>query len=103
MNAKVAFKLVGIWRCIGAMWALIGTFASVTSHVALQFGEFHRSVITFGAAMWFFMGVSVANVSHQFSRCCESGFAEFALMRSNTGVSVDVILKRCKRLHGKEI
>lgn len=94
MNTEMALKFVGIWRCVCAMRALIWALPSVASHMTLQFGQFNRSIVAFGAAMGLFVCMTIANVSHQFSGCCKGGIAKFTLVRSNASVCIDMVLKR---------
>jgi hypothetical protein len=74
------------------MWTLIRPFSSVTANMALQLAQLHTGIVAFGAFVWFFVGVLVTNMTHQFAGCCEAAFTEFAGVWLDAGVGVDVVL-----------
>lgn len=63
----------------------------MTSDVSLQFAKLNAGIITLGALVRLLVSVSVSNMSHQLSRCCESRVAMFAQMRFSSCVSINVI------------
>ena len=64
MDTKVTFQLIGIWRGIGTVRTLVGSFTSVASHMAFQLGQFDRRIIAFLATMWLFVRVTITDVTH---------------------------------------
>jgi len=48
--------------------------------------------------MWFLVGVTISNMSNQFTGSREGGFTVFTLVRFGTSVSVHMILETCQCL-----
>ncbi len=63
-------------------------------HVPLEFTEFHTGVITLGTFMRFLERVSVSDVSDEFPAGRECRITFLTFLWSDSGVRVDVILKR---------
>lgn len=93
VDPEMPLQFVSIGRGIGAVGTLIGPLSRVTSHVSLEFRQLDWSIVTFGTPMGLFVGMSVSNMSHQFSGCSECRLTIFASMGSDTSMCVDMILK----------
>lgn len=103
MNSEMSLQLVGVGRGVGAVGTLVGAFAGVAAHMPLQFGQLHRGVVALVAPVRLLVRVPVTDVAHQFARSGERRVAELALVRSDAGVGVDVVLQRCQGLRENTI
>ena len=94
VDSKMSLQLECIRTGVGTVWTLVGSFARVASHVALELAQFNRSIIALCTTVGFFVCVAIANVSDQLTRSSERAVAMFAAVRLGARVSVDMILQR---------
>lgn len=74
--SQMPFQFERIRTGVSAMGTLVGPFARMTSYVPFQFRQFHTGIIALVTFVGFFMGVPIANVSHQFTGSGESCLTE---------------------------
>lgn len=93
VDSQMPLQLESIRTGVGTVWALIGPFARVASHVALELAQFNRSIVALCTTVRFFVRVAVAHMTNQLSRSRKRAVAMFATMRLSACMSVDVILQ----------
>lgn len=91
MNSEMSLQLEGVRRCIRAVRTLIWPLARMAANVTLQLAKLNTCIVALVTLVRLFVRVSIANVSNQFSRSSEGRFAEFAEMRLDSGMSVNMV------------
>ncbi len=93
VDSQVPLQLESIRTGVGTVWALVGPFARVASHVALELAQFNRSIIALCTTVRFFVCVAIAHMANQLSRSRKRTVTMLAAMRFSARMRVDVILQ----------